>query len=67
VPLGSVNNTPIGNVARGNATFAGTPTTPEGTSTYPAYDGKDGNPACDDNAWHRNRFGTVNQDCVGAH
>ena len=45
---GAVNNTLIGNTGRGNR----------------GLDGHDANPACDNNLWLRNRFGTVNQPCV---
>ncbi|MFN2608961.1 MAG: NosD domain-containing protein [Acidimicrobiales bacterium] len=47
---GAINNTLIGNIGSGNAQF----------------DGFDGNPACDNNLWQANRFGTVNQACVAA-
>jgi hypothetical protein len=44
-----------GNTALGNAASAPPPFN---------YDVIDGNPGCDNNNWHGNRFGTANQSCI---
>ena len=44
---GAINNTLIGNVGSGNS----------------EHDGHDGNPACDNNVWRNNSFGTVFRGC----
>jgi parallel beta-helix repeat protein len=48
VATGAVDNTLRGNTGNHNV----------------VYDGFDGNPSCDANAWHANVFNTVNQPCV---
>lgn len=61
VAEGSVNNTLARNHASGSGTQAAYYTA---NGDDVGHDGYDGNAACDNNAWIRNEFGTVNQACV---
>ena len=57
----STSNAVIGNVAEGN------PGISPALQGYQPYDGRDGNPTCDNNTWLDNTFGTVFRGCERGH
>lgn len=66
---GTVLTTVAGNRGHGNGRDADLVAEISDADTFANWDGVDGgdyNPNCGSNDWSRNRFGTINQQCVGA-